>query len=336
VKAVVYRHSLPIADPQSLIDAELPAPEPGARDLLVDVRAVSVNPVDVKVRARSDPAGRDTILGWDAAGVVRATGAQVEDFAVGDRVWYAGSIDRPGTDAELHVVDERIVGRMPSSLDFAHAAAMPLTTLTAWEMLFDRFRVDYGKRGPLGVLLIVGGAGGVGSMAIQLARRLTNLTIVATASRPETQEWVRSLGAHHVVDHTKPLVEQVRALAPDGADYIMSLTHTEQHFDELVDLLAPESHLGLIDDPASVLDFRRLKPKSAALHWEFMFTRSQSATKTLSEQGRILNEVADLVDAGVLRSTFTQDFGPLNATNLKRAHALVESNRSIGKVVLSV
>ncbi|WP_213775784.1 zinc-binding alcohol dehydrogenase family protein [Bradyrhizobium sp. dw_78] len=335
MKAVAYRQSQKIDHSESLIDVELEAPAPGPRDLLVEVKAISVNPVDVKVRERVDPKGEDKVLGWDVAGVVYGLGTGASRFKIGQEVFYAGTINRQGANAELHVVDERIVGRKPASLDFAAAAAMPLTSLTAWELLFDRFAAPYGKSGEPGFLLIVGGAGGVGSMAIQLARRLTTLTVIATASRPETHDWVRNMGAHHVVDHTKPLVDQVRPLAPQGVAYIMGLTHTEQHFDEIAELIAPEGHLGLIDDPATPPDVTRLKGKSAALHWESMFTRSLYQPASSGRQGRILDEVADLVDAGVLRTTFKENFGKINAANLQKAHAMIESAQSIGKIVLS-
>jgi zinc-binding alcohol dehydrogenase family protein len=335
MKAIIYRKSLPIEQTDSLIDVELPDPTPGSRDLLVEVRAISVNPADVKIRSSVDPKGQDKVLGWDAAGVVLAIGPEVTRFRVGDEVFYAGAVDRQGANAELHVVDERLVGKKPRLLDFAQAVALPLTTLTAWELLFDRFGAPYGKPGEGGTLLIVGGAGGVGSMAVQIARRLTPLTVIATASRPETRDWVKSLGAHHVVDHRRSLMEQVRPLAPGGVDYIMSLTHTDTHFKDLAELVAPEGHFGLIDDPETIPNVNLFKTKSAAFHWEWMFTRARHQTRHMARQGQILDEVSELIDAGVLRTTFNQDFGPINAANLKRAHALLESGRSIGKAVLS-
>jgi len=337
VKAVSYRKPLSIDQAESLLDVELADPIIGPRDLLVEVRAISVNPADVKIRvsASMDPKGKDKVLGWDAAGVVRGVGAQATRFKAGDEVFYAGAIDRPGAYSELHAVDERIVGHKPASLDFAHATALPLTGLTAWELLFDRLGAPFGKTHNPGSLLIVGGAGGVGSMATQLARRLTPLTVIATASRPETRDWVSSMGAHHVVDHGQSLIGQVRPLAPDGVDYIMSLTHTDKHFAELVELTAPEGHFGLIDDPEVPPDVNLLKTKSASFHWEWMFTRARYQTSRMERQGQILDEIADLVDAGVLRSTYRQDLGPINAANMKRAHALIESHSSIGKVVLS-
>lgn len=335
MKAVAYQQMLPITDAQSLIDVELPQPAPQGRDLLVRVEAVSVNPVDTKIRQRVDPAGADKVLGWDAAGTVVAVGADVTLFKPGDDVYYAGAIDRSGSNAQFQLVDERIVGRKPSTLDFAQAAALPLTTITAWEMLFDRLGVPRGSTPRTGVILVVGGAGGVGSMAIQLIRRLTNFTVVATASRPDTQTWATDMGAHHVVNHHGDLVAAVKAVAPQGVDYVLSLTHTEQHYASLVELLKPQGKLALIDDPATPLDIRLLKQKSLSLHWEFMYTRSLFHTEDMQAQHQLLNETADLVDAGVLRTTLRDNLGTIGAANLRRAHAQVESASTIGKVVLS-
>ncbi|MCY1022260.1 zinc-binding alcohol dehydrogenase family protein [Pyxidicoccus sp. MSG2] len=335
MRAIAYRQPLPIEHAESLIDIELPTPKPTGRELLVHVEAISVNPVDVKVRAGVDPKGKDKVLGWDAAGTVLAVGPDATLFKPGDEVFYAGSLDKPGANAQQHLVDERIVGRKPKSLSFAQAAALPLTSITAWELLFDRLRVRIGKPADAGSVLILGGAGGVGSIAIQLARRLTGLTVIASASRPESQAWVREQGAHHVIDHSKPWVEQVKAVAPRGVEYVLGLTHTEQHFDAIVDVLAPQGALGLIDDPAKPLPITKLKSKSASLHWELMFTRARYETPDMIAQHHLLNEVSDLVDAGVLRTTMKADLGPINAANLKRAHAQVESSRTLGKVVLS-
>ena len=335
MKAVSYRQILPITDPQSLLDVELPQPVPQGRDLLVKVEAISVNPVDTKVRKRADPEGADKVLGWDAAGIVVAVGADVSLFKPGDAVYYAGAIDRSGSNAQFQLVDERIVGRKPSTLDFAQAAAMPLTTITAWELLFDRLNVPRGSAGRHRVILVVGGAGGVGSMAIQLARRLTNATVIATASREDTQSWVKELGAHHVVDHHGDLLAAVKAVAPQGVDDVLSLTHTEQHFATLMELLKPQGKLALIDDPAKPLDITLLKPKSISLHWELMFTRSLFHTDDMQAQHQLLNEAADLVDAGVLRTTLRENLGAINAANLRRAHQQVEGASSIGKLVLS-
>jgi zinc-binding alcohol dehydrogenase family protein len=334
MKAVGFKAPHPIDDPDSLIDFELETPTAGPRDLLVAVRAISVNPADTKIRASVDPAGETRIVGFDAAGVVLSVGAQVTRFKPGDEVYYAGAIDRPGSNAQFQVVDERIVGRKPTSLGFAAAAAMPLTSLTAWELLFDRFNAPYGKGNDPESLLVIGAAGGVGSMAVQIARQLTNLTVVATASRPDTIAWVRELGAHHVIDHRQSLTGQVKPIASSGIDYIFSLTSTDQHFAEIAEFVAPEGHVGLIDDPKNIPDVTKLKTKSAALHWEWMFARPRYQTKKMACQGNILDKIADFVDAGVLRTTMRENYGTINAVNLKRAHAKLESGTAIGKIVL--
>lgn len=331
MKAIAYRQALPINDPNALLDVTLPDPIPGDRDLLVEVRAISVNPVDVKVRANSNPAeGELKVIGWDAAGIVRAVGKQVTLFKPGDRVYYAGSITRPGANSELHLVDERIAGYMPASLDFAQAAALPLTSITAWELLFDRLNVPTHSNE---ALLVIGAAGGVGSILVQLARKLTGLTIIGTASRPETQEWVQKLGAHHVIDHTKPLAEELKKIGIDNVKYVASLNQTDRHYEEIVKLIAPQGHLALIDDPAT-LDVMPLKRKSASVHWEFMFARSMFQTPDMQKQHDLLNEVASLIDLGKLRTTLGEHYGTINAENLKRAHALIESNTAKGKIVL--
>lgn len=314
-----------------LHDVELPEPTPRPRDLLVEVEAISVNPVDTKVRASSAPAGPEPkILGWDAAGIVRAVGDEVTRFAVGDPVYYAGAVDRPGTNAQLHVVDERIVGHRPRSIDASAAAAMPLTSITAWELLFDRLGVTDTSQGQL---LVVGGAGGVGSMLIQLAAQLTNLTVIATASRPETRDWVRVLGADIVVDH-HDLVASLGAAGVRQVEWITSLTGTERNFPALAELVAPQGAIGVIDDP-SALDVTPLKGKSVALHWESMFTRSLFGTTDMDAQGALLDEVAALVDKGSLRSTISERFGEITAANLQRAHTHQESRTAIGKSVLA-
>ena len=334
MKAVGYRQSLPIAQAESLIDVELSDPTPSGRDLLVQIKAVSVNPVDTKVRMRQAPqAGATNVLGWDAAGVVVAVGSEAHLFKPGDEVWYAGSLVRPGTNAELHLVDERIVGKKPKSLDFAQAAALPLTTITAWELLFDRFGVLPGKRATDESLLIIGAAGGVGSILTQLARRLTAMTVIGTASRKETVDWVLSLGAQHVIDHAKPLSVELKRVGIAAVTHVASLTQTDAHFAEIVESLAPQGKFGLIDDPKPI-DINQLKRKSISLHWELMFTRSLFGTADMIAQHRLLSEVAELVDAGVIRTTFGAHFGRINAENLKRAHALIESGKAKGKIVL--
>ena len=336
MKAVGYRESLPISAPMSLIDIALPDPHPAGHDLLVQVKAVSVNPVDTKIRIGvAPPAGETKILGWDASGVVLEVGSEVTLFKPGDEVWYAGSIVRPGTNSELHLVDERIVGRKPKSLGHAQAAAMPLTSITAWELLFDRLGVLPGKGFGDCTLLIIGAAGGVGSVLTQLARRLTNMIVIGTASRPETAEWVRSLGAHHVIDHSKPLAEELRKAGFAHVTHVASLTQTDKHFTEIVEALSPQGKLALIDDPdPAAIDVTQLKRKSLSLHWELMFTRSLFGTPDLLAQHKLLSEMADLVDAGLIRTTFSQHLGKINASNLKRAHGLIEGGTTKGKIVL--
>jgi zinc-binding alcohol dehydrogenase family protein len=333
MKAIAYtQNGLSIDDPQSLVDIELPTPQPGPRDLLVQVQAISVNPVDTKIR-KNAAVKEPRVLGWDAVGIVHAVGAEVSLFKVGDAVFYAGSILRPGTNSEFHLVDERIVGHKPRSLDDAQAAALPLTSITAWELLFDRLGVTEGGGGGQS-LLIVGAAGGVGSILVQLARKLTKLTVIGTASRPETADWIRELGAHHVIDHTKPLAEELKRAGLPQVDLVASLTHTDSHYTQIIEALRPQGRLALIDDPKDALDARPLKSKSISLHWELMFTRSIYETPDMIEQHKLLERVSALIDEGVLKTTLNESFGSINAANLRRAHALVESNRSRGKVVL--
>ena len=319
-------------DTDALRDITLPDPVAAGRDLLVRVHAVSVNPVDTKVRgSATPPAGEGRVLGWDASGVVEAVGPEVTLFRPGDRVWYAGDITRPGSNAELQLADERIVGRMPARLSFAEAAALPLTAITAWELLFDRLGVSADSEG---ALLVVGAAGGVGSILVQLARQLTRLTVIGSASRPETQAWVRELGAHHVVDHGQPLAAELKRVGVPAVTHVASLTQTEQHYAQLVEALAPQGRLALIDDLSGPLDVMALKRKCLSLHWEMMFTRSMLQTADMGAQHTLLTRVAELVDAGRLRTTLGEHFGVINAANLRRAHAFVESGRARGKVVL--
>lgn len=332
MKAIAYtQHGLPIEDPRSLMDMDLPKPTPGPRDLLVEVQAISVNPVDTKVRARS-AATDPKVLGWDAVGIVRETGSEVNLFKAGDAVFYAGSLARPGSYSEFHVVDERIVGRKPKSLDNAHAAALPLTTITAWELLFDRLGVAQGG-GEGESLLIIGAGGGVGSILVQLARQLTKLTVIGTASRDETRDWVNGLGAHHVIDHSQPLVQQLEKIGIGQVSHVASLTHTGTYLPQIVEALRPQGQLAVIDDPDG-LDVMPLKRKSLSLHWELMFTRSLYETPDMIEQHHLLNRVADLIDQGVLKTTLGEHFGTINAENLRRAHALIESGKATGKLVL--
>ncbi|HXO70562.1 MAG TPA: zinc-binding alcohol dehydrogenase family protein [Bradyrhizobium sp.] len=334
MKAVGYKKSLAIEDAESLVDFEAAKPEPKGRDVRVAVKAVSVNPVDGKVRKRAaPPEGETKILGYDAAGVVDAIGPDVTLFKPGDDVFYAGSILRQGTNSEFHLVDERIVGNKPKTLSFTLAAALPLTSITAWELLFDRLGVIPGKSVDPRTLLIVGGAGGVGSILIQLARRLTGLTVVATASRPESQKWCLDLGAHAVIDHARPMKEQIEKLKLPPVALIASLTYTDQHYKALADLIAPQGKFGLIDDPPE-FNVAVFKGKAVSIHWESMFTRSSFQTADMIGQHHLLNDIADLIDKGVLRTTLDQTFGTINAANLKRAQALIESGKSRGKIVL--
>lgn len=335
MKAVALTRYLPVTDPECLLDVELPVPQPAGRDLLVRVQAVSVNPVDAKVRAPKDKIEpTPKILGWDAAGVVEAVGSDVTLFQPGDEVYYAGDITRPGSNAEFQLVDERIVGKKPKSLTFAEAAALPLTAITAWESLFDRLglALDSDNRGA--VLLIIGGAGGVGSIGIQLAK-LAGLTVIATASRPDTESWVRELGADHVINHHSSLPEQVRALGISDVPYIANFSNTDLHWQGMAEIVSPQGKIVGIVENSGPLEVGLLKSKSAGFIWEFMFTRSMHQTADMEEQGRLLNQVADLVDQGRLRTTLKQTLSPINADNLIKVHALLESGTAIGKVVLS-
>ncbi len=331
MKAIGYKTE---GEVEVLTEIDLSLPTPGPRDLLVAVRGVSVNPVDVKRRRRGKPATAPDymLLGYDAAGVVEAVGSEVSLFSPGDEVFYAGAMDRAGTNGEFHLVDERIVGPKPRSLSFAEAAALPLTSITAWEILFDRMRVPYGSKKPCGTLLVLNGAGGVGSMMIQLATRLTGLTVIATASRPDTAAWVRKLGVEHVADHSRPINEAIKAIGFDGVDYLAAITTTPGPVSALVAALNPQGHINFIDDfDESIAPF---KAKSITISWEMMFTRSLFRTADMDAQHRLLSEVAALVDAGVLKSTMTQHMGRMTVENLRRAHQIVETGRSIGKVVL--
>lgn len=334
MRAIGYQNPSPITDDTSLVDIDLPEPSPEGHDILVEVKAVSVNPVDYKVRRSTPPQGTDwKVLGWDASGIVRAVGKDVTLFRPGDQVFYAGSISRPGSNAELHLVDERIVGPKPRTLDWAEAAALPLTAITAWEALFERLDVTKAVPGAAPAILIVGGAGGVGSIATQIARQLTDLTVIATASRPETREWVEQLGAHHVVDHLKPLAAGVAALGLGAPAFVFSTTQTGQHVKEIAELIAPQGRFGLIDDPGA-FDVMLFKRKSVSIHHELMFTRSIFGTPDMAEQGRLLKEVSRLVDEGRLRTTLTRRLSPINAANLKIAHGLLESGTTRGKIVV--
>jgi zinc-binding alcohol dehydrogenase family protein len=335
MKAVGFYRNLPITDSEALVDIELPTPAPLARDLLVRVKSISVNPADVKQRQNAAPAnGQARVVGYDAVGTVVEVGSQVSFFRPGDEVFYAGAVNRPGTYAEYHAVDERVVGRKPSTLTDSEAAALPLTSLTAWELLFDKLKVPYGSKRSDDALLIINGAGGVGSILIQIARRLTGLNVIATASRPETIEWCKIMGAHHVIDHRQPLIEGLREIGVSGVRYVASLTASDQHRDSILEVLKPHGALALIDDPAS-FDVVPFKRKSLSVHWELMFTPTLFQTPDMGEQHNILTEISALVDSGVLKTTLNHYLGEINAENLRKAHALLESGKGIGKTVLS-
>jgi len=332
MKAVAYQKAGPITSPESLVDIELDTPAAKGHDLLVRVQAISVNPVDTKIRKNISAESGWKVLGWDAVGTVEAIGDKVTQFRVGDVVWYAGALNRQGSNSELQLVDERIVGHKPKILEATEAAALPLTAITAWEMLFDRLQVP--KTAPANTtILVIGGAGGVGSITIQLLKQLTNLTIIATASRPETKEWVEQLGANYVLDHREPLAPQIKQLGLNAPSYVFSTTQTDQHLADIVELIAPQGHFGLIDDPDQ-LDIKPFKSKSVSVHWEFMFTRSMFQTEDMEKQSELLNEISKLVDEGKIKTTVTQVLSPINAENLKRVHQQIESGTTKGKIVL--
>ncbi|MEM8716002.1 MAG: zinc-binding alcohol dehydrogenase family protein [Cyanobacteria bacterium P01_G01_bin.4] len=331
MKAIGYTDAGAIAAENALIEFETEIPQLGPNDLLVEVRGLSVNPVDVKLRANVQPNRGPRILGFDAAGIVKEVGSAVTRFRPGDEVFYSGDITRPGTNAEFHAVDERIVGRKPSCLSFADAAGMALTSITAWEILFDSFGLKEGD-GADEALLVIGGAGGVGSILIQLAKTLTNLTVIATASRDETQTWVEKMGADRVINHRNPLDKELKVLGL-APKYVAALTHTDRHFDAIVELIKPRGHIALIDDPGT-LDIVPTKPKALSISWEFMFARSMFQTEDMDEQYKLLNRVADLLDDGTLTSTVNRNNGPLSVETLRDAHEFQESGMAIGKTVL--
>ncbi|ODS56746.1 MAG: Zn-dependent oxidoreductase [Agrobacterium sp. SCN 61-19] len=335
MRAIGFHTPQPITSETALVDLEQPVPEAAGHDLLVEIKAISVNPVDTKVRRnQTPPAGEARVLGYDAAGVVTAVGPDVSLFKPGDEVYYAGAINRPGTNAEYHLVDERIVGLKPKTLSFAQAAALPLTAITAYEALFDRLKVSDPVLGAGRSILITGGAGGVGSIAIQLAKELTDLTVIATASRPETADWAKSLGADHVIDHSKPLAQEFAALAIDPPGFIFSVTHSGQHRLAMAEIIAPMGRICLIDDFPEGFDILAFKQKVVSLHWEFMFSRPVFQTPDMIEQHKLLTHVAELIDEGKVRTTLDTVLGPITAVNLREAHRLIESNRTRGKIVL--
>lgn len=331
MKAVGYAKSLPLTDPRALEDIEIADPTPGSRDLLVAVEAVSVNPVDTKVRMRAEPETGHKVLGYDAAGTVAAVGADVTGYRPGDQVFYAGDITRDGTNSQFHVVDERIVGRKPTSLSMTDTAALPLTAITAWELLFDSFGIAEGGGGG-DCLLVIGGAGGVGSIMIQIAKALTNLTVVATASRDETVAWCKKMGADHIINHREPLPAQMQALGM-APRYVAALTATDQHYDAIIEMIEPRGEIGMIDDPEN-LDIMKIKRKSLSFHIEFMFARSMWQTKDIEAQQKLLNRIAELADNGKVMTTASRTLGAMSAATLKEAHKIQESGSAIGKTVL--
>ncbi|WP_343706083.1 zinc-binding alcohol dehydrogenase family protein [Flavobacterium sp.] len=335
MKAIGFKTSLPIENPESFIEFETVKPVPGSHDLLVKIDAISVNPVDFKIRQNS---AKDTVLetpkiiGWDAVGIVQAVGENVTLFEVGDPVYYAGDITKQGSNAEYQIIDERIVGRKPKSLSIEESAVIPLTALTAWEILFDRIRIsadkDKGKS-----ILIIGGAGGVGSIAIQLAKKIAGLTVIATASRPETIEWCKQQGADFVVDH-KDLVSSVREAGFEHVDFILDFVDTNAYWDTMAELIKPQGHIASITGSAEPVVLNKLKSKSVSFSWELMYTRSMYQTEDMIEQHNILNIVADLLDDGILKTTLNTTLNGLTAENLKKAHELLESGKTIGKIAI--
>ena len=335
MKAIGFKTSLPITEEESFIAFETPKPIPGKRDLLVKISAVSVNPVDFKIRENS---AKDIVLetpkiiGWDAVGIVEAVGENVRLFEVGDPVFYAGDINKQGSNAEYQVIDERIVGKKPTSLSIEEAAVIPLTGLTAWEILFDRIRInpekDKGKS-----ILIIGGAGGVGSIAIQLAKKIAGLTVIATASRPETIEWCKKQGADFVVDH-RDLIASVHAAGFQNVDFILDFVDTNAYWDTMVELIKPQGHIASITGSSDPVVLNKLKTKSASFSWEFMYTRSMFETNDMQEQHNILNKIADLLDDGILKTTLNETLIGLTAANFKKAHELLESGKTIGKIAI--
>lgn len=335
MKAIGYQTAGAITAPNALEDITLAEPTATGFDLLIEVNAISVNPVDTKIRTSSPAAeGEYKIIGWDGVGIVKAVGENVSLFKVGDEVWYAGDISRSGSYAQYQLVDERIVGHKPKTLSYAQAAALPLTGITAWELLFDRLGLPQDGSATDARILIIGAAGGVGSIITQLAIKLTGAKVIGTASRPESTAWVKKLDAYAVIDHTKPLSDELASIGITDVTHVVSLTNTDQHFDAIVQVLKPQGKLALIDDPKGPLDVMKLKRKSLSLHWELMFTRSLFQTEDMIAQHHLLNRLSALIDAGELQSTFGEHYGTINAENLIKAHAQIESGKAIGKIVL--
>lgn len=339
IKAIGYKDNFAIDNEQALQDITLEKPTATGHDILVEVKAISVNPVDYKIRqSRPAPDGEYAVIGWDAAGIVTAVGDEVSLFSVGDKVYYAGDLTRSGSNAEYQLVDERIVGHMPSSLSFAEAAALPLTTITAWEMLFERLQIPVsdsssGESANDVSVLVIGAAGGVGSILTQLLKTRTSATIIGTASRDESVQWLKDLGADHVINHRNPLFDELQQTGINEVDYVISLNNTDEHYEEIIKCLKPQGKLGLIDDPKS-LDANALKTKCLSLHWEFMFTRSMFHTPDMLEQHRLLNDVAKLIDAGDIKTTVAHNLGIITAEHVRHAHQMLENQQAHGKIVL--
>ena|SRR5262245_41165961 len=335
MKAVALTRYLPVTDPESLVDVTLPDPVPTGHDILVRVAAVSVNPVDTKQRAPSGKVeAQPRVLGWDAAGTVAVVGPEVTLFKPGDEVYYAGDVTRQGSNSELHLVDERIVGRKPQTMDFTQAAAIPLTAITAWEAYFDRMKIDPGGAHRGATLLIIGGAGGVGSIGIQIAK-IAGLKVIATASRPETVGWVKELGADHVIDHSQPLRPQIEGLGLKFVDYIANFNDTDRYWETMGDLVRPQGGICMIVGSRGPLAQDGVRAKSATVSWELMFTRPRFKTPDMIEQHRLLTRVGELIDARKIRGTLRETLRPINAANLRAAHAKLESGTMIGKLVVA-
>ncbi|MGP9689817.1 zinc-binding alcohol dehydrogenase family protein [Psychrobacter sp. AOP22-C1-C5] len=344
MKAIGYQDNLAIDNEKSLEDITLDKPTASGHDILVEIKAISVNPVDYKIRqSRPAPKGEYAVIGWDAAGIVTAVGEEVSLFSVGDKVYYAGDLTRSGSNAEYQLVDERIVGHMPASLSFAEAAALPLTTITAWEMLFDRLQVPVpdssanehsSNENTNDVsVLVIGAAGGVGSILTQLLKVRTSATIIGTASRDGSVQWLKDLGADHVINHRNPLYDELKKTGISEVDYVISLNNTDEHYEEIIKCLKPQGKLGVIDDPKS-LDATPLKTKSLSLHWEFMFARSMFHTPNMIEQHHLLNDVAKLIDAGNIKTTVAHNLGTITAEHVRSAHQMLENQQAHGKIVL--
>lgn len=336
MKAVAIKDYLPIDNPSSFLDVDLPKPQPADRDVLVAVKAIAVNPVDTKVRAGRGKEGvtedPPRVIGWDASGIVESVGHEVTLFKPGDEVWYAGDITRAGCNAEFQTVDERIVGRKPTSLSHAEAAALPLTTITAYESFFDRLRIDRDGKNKGESVLIIGAGGGVGSIGIQLAKN-AGLMVIATASRPETTAWVKELGADHVVSHREDMISQVRALGIQYVDHV-AIFNDMRHWTTAVELIRPQGGIVTIDDTHLPMPMEIMKSKAASLHWEFMFARAMHQTSDMIEQHKLLSWVANEIDSNRIRTTIDKVLSPISAATMREAHRLIETGMAKGKIVV--